>query len=105
MEKKDIAIAVKNESAHLTVPDPFYDRRTCERLQITIEVEMARGTREFFIDFGGLKPLSSYSMGHLLKLNDQIKEAGGKLTLKGFSPDVRAMLKALLVDQLLTIEA
>lgn len=68
----------------------------------TVELERlltARSERRWVMNFGAVAFLVTPVIGTLIRINNALREAGGRLALCGLSPNIRQVLKLVRLDE------
>ncbi len=61
------------------------------------------GGRRLLVDFGNVRFLTSLMLGKLVRLNQAVEAAGGRLALFNLSPDVREIMEVTRLNLILSL--
>jgi anti-anti-sigma factor len=93
MSRQDLQVHVASEGDTVTVSlvgEAHFDFDAAEK---HIQTVMAHKPRSVIVDASGLAFMSSVGMCFLINLRRAVKEAGGKMQIKGLQPLVREALE------------
>ena len=82
----------------------LYEQSASDQLSGAVRKQLGIGNKSLVIDLSQCKAISSYGVGQLIALNNSVKSQSGTLTFVGLRKEMKDIMAALLLDQILTLK-
>ena len=102
----DFEIKVENTSGvtSIFVLGSLFEQEACDKLAYTIRKQLSFGNKDLVVDLSQCKAISAFGVGQLIEFNNSVKSQSGNLTFVGLRKDMKDIMGALLLDQILTLK-
>ena len=103
MSEFEVTVETLAGMTTLIVSGSLYEQAACDKLSWVVRKQLDLGNKLLVINLSQCKAISAYGVGQLIGLNKSVNAQSGNLSFKGLQKEMKDIMGALLLDQILTL--